>query len=229
MSDTKREFANKPCEIEISNCQTVTPKLLPSQNMNCPWISRAPFSSPIDLRIENTTANYKRKLSMDPPCEKIPCVAVQHSSNLFLHFLRLMQIFPEIHPATLHTTMVLCKNNFFCAVDKLLYAKKYITNDVGDQQTEQKVEKPQPHTNKSLNTKGAYLEISFPKAIVVRTLDDGVKPVDSSSTQNRKLRILQQGPAGEFTGEDISKSSTIDVPFVASSSTSSTCSTMGDN
>lgn len=35
-----------------------------------------------------------------------------------------MQLFPETHPATLHTVLTLCKNDFFCAVDKLLYAKR---------------------------------------------------------------------------------------------------------
>lgn len=34
-----------------------------------------------------------------------------------------MQLFPETHPATLHTVLTLCENNFFRAVDKLLYAK----------------------------------------------------------------------------------------------------------
>lgn len=35
-----------------------------------------------------------------------------------------MQLFPDVHPATLHTVMTICQNNFFAAVDKLLYAKK---------------------------------------------------------------------------------------------------------
>lgn len=35
-----------------------------------------------------------------------------------------MQLFPETHPATLHTVLTLCKNDFFCTVDKLLYAKR---------------------------------------------------------------------------------------------------------
>lgn len=35
-----------------------------------------------------------------------------------------MQLFPDTHPATLHTVLTLCKNDFFCAVDKLLYAKR---------------------------------------------------------------------------------------------------------
>lgn len=35
-----------------------------------------------------------------------------------------MQLFPEVHPATLHTVMTICKNDFFSTVDKLLYAKR---------------------------------------------------------------------------------------------------------
>lgn len=35
-----------------------------------------------------------------------------------------MQLFPDVHPATLHTVMSLCKNDFFASVDKLLYAKR---------------------------------------------------------------------------------------------------------
>ncbi|XP_030758974.1 uncharacterized protein LOC115884511 isoform X2 [Sitophilus oryzae] len=39
-----------------------------------------------------------------------------------------MQLFPDTHPATLHTVLTLSKNNFFYAIDKLLYAKKYKSN-----------------------------------------------------------------------------------------------------
>lgn len=35
-----------------------------------------------------------------------------------------MQLFPDTHPATLHTVLMLCKNDFYSAVDKMLYAKK---------------------------------------------------------------------------------------------------------
>lgn len=51
-------------------------------------------------------------------------MTVQCSSSEFFHFLRLMQLFPEVHPATLHTVMTMCQNNFLAAVDRLLYAKK---------------------------------------------------------------------------------------------------------
>ncbi|CAH0559522.1 unnamed protein product [Brassicogethes aeneus] len=52
------------------------------------------------------------------------CPSMQQSSSQFFYFLRLMQLFPDTHPATLHTVLTLCKNDFFCAVDKLLYAKR---------------------------------------------------------------------------------------------------------
>lgn len=35
-----------------------------------------------------------------------------------------MQLFPDVHPATLHTVLSICKNDFFSAVDKILYAKR---------------------------------------------------------------------------------------------------------
>lgn len=53
-----------------------------------------------------------------------PVPSIQQSSSHFFYFLRLMQLFPNIHPATLHTVLVLCNNDFFPTVDKLLYAKK---------------------------------------------------------------------------------------------------------
>lgn len=52
------------------------------------------------------------------------CPSLLHSSSQFFYFLRLMQLFPETHPATLHTVLTLCKNDFFSTVDKLLYAKR---------------------------------------------------------------------------------------------------------
>lgn len=35
-----------------------------------------------------------------------------------------MQLFPDAHPATLHTVLMLCNNDFYSAVDTMLYAKK---------------------------------------------------------------------------------------------------------
>lgn len=52
------------------------------------------------------------------------CHSLQETSTQFFHFLRLMQLFPDVHPATLHTVLNLCKHDFFAAIDKLLYAKK---------------------------------------------------------------------------------------------------------
>ncbi|KAF5302647.1 hypothetical protein FQR65_LT08488 [Abscondita terminalis] len=122
-----------------NNCQVTIPK----QSICCPWTSRAPLAAAPSLR-SNTKSNNGGRLSQSskscqhdvinagPSIHQInyqqstamPFPSIQQSSNLFFNFLRFMQLFPDIHPATLHTTLVLCKNNFFCAVDKLLYAKR---------------------------------------------------------------------------------------------------------
>lgn len=59
-----------------------------------------------------------------PRSQDKPLPSIQQSSSQFFYFLRLMQLFPDTHPATLHTVLTLCKNDFFCAVDKMLYAKR---------------------------------------------------------------------------------------------------------
>ncbi|CAH1126921.1 unnamed protein product [Ceutorhynchus assimilis] len=46
------------------------------------------------------------------------------TSTHFFHFLRLMQMFPETHPATLHTVLTMSRNKFLVAIDKLLYAQR---------------------------------------------------------------------------------------------------------
>lgn len=62
-----------------------------------------------------------------------------------------MQLFPDVHPATLHSVMTLCKNDFFGAVDKLLYAKRcknYYMNQRGNyQQTKTTQQRYQPYNN----------------------------------------------------------------------------------
>ncbi|KAK4882816.1 hypothetical protein RN001_006135 [Aquatica leii] len=126
------------------NCQTTIPKSLSNQSVFCPWTSRAPLTSTPALRFnaKTTQPNNSGLPQISMPCQHdmvntcpsnhqihceqstIPFQSIEQSTNLFFHFLRLMQLFPDVHPATLHTTLVLCKNNFFCAVDKLLYAKR---------------------------------------------------------------------------------------------------------
>ncbi|XP_017774809.1 PREDICTED: uncharacterized protein LOC108561405 [Nicrophorus vespilloides] len=72
-------------------------------------------------KLKSINENQETNASGAPPDNRS---YIRHSSSQFFHFVRLMQLFPNVHPATLHTVMTLCKNDFFIAVDKLLYAKK---------------------------------------------------------------------------------------------------------
>ncbi|KAF2884544.1 hypothetical protein ILUMI_21637 [Ignelater luminosus] len=135
--------------MDTSNSQTTTPKTLPNQSVFCPWTSRAPITSSNAIRygiqkpeeqanIEILSQNHltcQHKLlnqsclnnhQMTDGCANSmkPSASIQQSSSQFFHFLHLMQLFPDVHPATLHTVLVLCKSDFFRAVDKLLYAKR---------------------------------------------------------------------------------------------------------
>ncbi|KAK9874983.1 hypothetical protein WA026_005798 [Henosepilachna vigintioctopunctata] len=109
------------------------------QPIICPWVPAQPYHSP--LTSKNKNCGQKRKPnnqtngcvilnneSNSTECQKTQerstFFSMQQSSSQFFHFLRLMQLFPQTHPATLHTVLYLCKNDFFCAVDKLLYAKR---------------------------------------------------------------------------------------------------------
>lgn len=71
-----------------------------------------------------------------------------------------MQLFPDVHPATLHSVMILCKNDFFGAVDKLLYAKRcksyYMNQRINNtQQTKNTQQRYQPYnTNNNNNNNG---------------------------------------------------------------------------
>ncbi|KAF5276037.1 hypothetical protein FQA39_LY00833 [Lamprigera yunnana] len=132
-----------------SKCQTMSTKPLSNHSIFCPWTSRAPLTSTTTHRFNgkavqqnlsrtsssqipmhcqhnmiNTHCPSNVQVNCGQPTATMPYPSIQQSTNLFFHFLRLMQLFPDVHPATLHTTLVLCKNNFFCAVDKLIYAKR---------------------------------------------------------------------------------------------------------
>ncbi|XP_018331436.1 uncharacterized protein LOC108741225 [Agrilus planipennis] len=131
-----------------NNNQTST---LISQPLSCPWSSRAPTSSSswlkgnggpsMTFKLDSTRLN--RGIEISRPLIKMACnnshqlnvhsyypippstcLPSQNSTTQFFHFFRLMQLFPEVHPATLHTVLFMCKNDFFCAVDKLLYIKR---------------------------------------------------------------------------------------------------------
>lgn len=132
--------------MDSQNIQVPMSKPLSNQPVYCPWTSKAPFTSTIGMKngqsemvchnglssscgnlttAQIVNANNGQQVSankfLNMPRQETP---IQQSSSQFFHFLRLMQLFPEVHPATLHTVMSLCQNNFFAAVDKLLYAKK---------------------------------------------------------------------------------------------------------
>lgn len=62
-----------------------------------------------------------------------------------------MQLFPEVHPATLHTVLNLCKHDFFAAIDKLLYAKKCKQVFASGQQNNQKCSSAGTNANSNHN------------------------------------------------------------------------------
>nr|XP_023025590.1 uncharacterized protein LOC111513599 [Leptinotarsa decemlineata] len=99
------------------------------QPVTCPWSNFQPYPPSAsknragDLSA-NQTSSSDKQMYPDPKLMPKTCPSLQQSSSQFFYFLRLMQLFPETHPATLHTVLSLCKNDFFCAVDKLLYARR---------------------------------------------------------------------------------------------------------
>ncbi|XP_063909871.1 uncharacterized protein LOC135127355 [Zophobas morio] len=115
-----------------------TQKIFRMQPILCPWITSQPYhsslwsknrsSNPSDPSLANRFLNnpwINRQMPLGMPrSQDKPLPSIQQSSSQFFYFLRLMQLFPDTHPATLHTVLVLCKNDFFCAVDKMLYAKR---------------------------------------------------------------------------------------------------------
>ncbi|CAH1373697.1 hypothetical protein MTP99_015074 [Tenebrio molitor] len=108
------------------------------QPILCPWITSQPYHSSLwnknrapnqnDPSLANRFLNnpwINRQMPLGiPRSQDKPLPSIQQSSSQFFYFLRLMQLFPDTHPATLHTVLTLCKNDFFCAVDKMLYAKR---------------------------------------------------------------------------------------------------------
>ncbi|XP_044756376.1 uncharacterized protein LOC123314956 [Coccinella septempunctata] len=107
----------------------------------CPWVANQPYPSPLtnknrnssqrrnsNMQTNNCLNNHWEGSSPQNGCtqqnENSSFCSMQQSSNQFFLFLRLMQLFPHTHPATLHSVMYICKNDFFCAIDKLLYAKR---------------------------------------------------------------------------------------------------------
>nr|CAI5855947.1 unnamed protein product [Callosobruchus analis] len=117
----------------VCNKKACQPKTCYSQPvMSCPWMAQQPHgASPgISRSCDQSSSRNMQPSSIAPdPTARSdrPLGApstLQTSSSHFFYFLRLMQLFPDTHPATLHTVLTLCKNDFFRAVDKLLYAKR---------------------------------------------------------------------------------------------------------
>ncbi|XP_045465541.1 uncharacterized protein LOC123674644 [Harmonia axyridis] len=130
------------------------------QPVTCPWVANQPY--PSSLSSKNRNGGQKRNSNSqtnncinnhwEPSSSQNGCSqhnenstfsSMQQSSNQFFLFLRLMQLFPHTHPATLHSVLYICKNDFFCAIDKLLYAKrcKILYNNRRNQIHHQKTEK----------------------------------------------------------------------------------------
>ncbi|XP_044727775.1 uncharacterized protein LOC123291528 [Chrysoperla carnea] len=47
------------------------------------------------------------------------------TTSQYHNFIRLSLLFPDLHPATLHGALGLCKNDFILTVDSLIYARNY--------------------------------------------------------------------------------------------------------
>lgn len=105
---------NQPHQYNLHQSDQTSPKIDAEvvedakHNMKCTDTSSPSTSAPLsEISLDETkTAEFK------------------NSSSEFFHFVRLMQLFPSVHPATLHTVMTMCKSDFFVAVDRLLYAKR---------------------------------------------------------------------------------------------------------
>ncbi|CAG9823516.1 unnamed protein product [Phaedon cochleariae] len=119
----KANTSNKP----IDECHNY--KVVFKKPISCPWSNLQPCPSslnknrPGDLSTTETTNIGDISTAPSVSTDKSPS-SLHQSSSQFFYFLRLMQLFPETHPATLHTVLSISKNDFFSAVDKLLYARR---------------------------------------------------------------------------------------------------------
>ncbi|XP_066150148.1 uncharacterized protein [Euwallacea fornicatus] len=100
------------------------------QPIMCPWVSSQPYPSAellknkLDHLSKKHSANNSSKKPENLSSTSCATLWKSSSSTHFFYFLRLMQLFPDTHPATLHTVLTLSGHNFFFAIDKLLYAQK---------------------------------------------------------------------------------------------------------
>ncbi|XP_019868176.1 uncharacterized protein LOC109596995 isoform X2 [Aethina tumida] len=153
------------------------------QRTLCPWITSQPYPLPDKKRTKKSETDsitkQTGKTHMVVHEAHKPCPSMQESSSHFFYFIRLMQLFPEVHPATLHTVMTLSKNNFFSAVDKLLYAKRCKAMYNKNQSL---------YKNKSQNR-------NFPTTINLKTTSITVKAEccdNTSSTEVEKVESMEK-------------------------------------
>nr|XP_022903814.1 uncharacterized protein LOC111416098 isoform X1 [Onthophagus taurus]XP_022903815.1 uncharacterized protein LOC111416098 isoform X1 [Onthophagus taurus] len=128
---------------------------LKTATIHCPWTSNAPITATTSCKTggkcsENchvppkTPSNYSLRTSSSW------CLKTKPTITYFNNFVRLMQLFPEMHPASLHTALSMCKNEFVSSVDRLLYVRKYRNGNVCNKREDsgvlnKKIQRKNPH------------------------------------------------------------------------------------
>lgn len=185
-----------------------------NQPILCPWVTCQPYPSTQEIKnkLNEFVKNYGSAVNNSSSKKTSSSDAVtfnpytppgqQSSSTHFFYFLRLMQLFPDTHPATLHTVLTLSKNNFFYAIDKLLYAKKCKNN----------LSKRTTYPFKSGRGRGAYASTrgrqSYNRPIptyqpVSRTISDDLAEVQRIIGLAEKPYTEVQSVLTENNGENI--------------------------
>ncbi|XP_072390010.1 uncharacterized protein [Diabrotica undecimpunctata] len=169
--------------MQLPTEKTATKKhqtLFNNQPVTCPWNSVQPYTNATSRNHTepSTSCNNKDKA--------IP--TIQQSSSQFFYFLRLMQLFPETHPATIHTVLTLCNNSFFQAVDKLLYAKKCkaLYNRNQSSYRRSPYERSQPFAG--------YVQSGVCRKEEVMNLKQGQKLKTTSKVFQEKLKMTEYFP-----------------------------------
>lgn len=121
-----------------------------------------------------------------------------------------MQLFPDVHPATLHSVMSLCKNDFFGAVDKLLYAKRcknyYMNQRNGAQQTSTNFHRYQPYVfnvkrNDESNKYNNSASTTNQTASVTTFGSNACTTLTNKATELKKTVYKNKSKAKDKTGE----------------------------
>lgn len=104
-----------------------------------------------------------------------------------------MKLFPDVHPATLHTVLAVNNNNFFLTVDKLLHAikcKQQLSN-----------EKDFCDKNRTANNLTNCCNFSF--QCRKRTYPNEVVSVNDSLTckcQDKNVKVINKSPENRHEG-----------------------------